>query len=87
MASCGQGWDGGDEWDWTGHSPWFASLEPKVARMTVQVPIIPSGPVVQPCARVAGGGSQERGHIIATLKTSLEHPRGSGFPLEGCNSS
>lgn len=49
------------------HSPWFASLEAKVAGMTVQVPAVPSGPAVQPCAGVAGGGSQERGQIIAAL--------------------
>lgn len=50
------------------HRPWFASWEAKVARMTVQVPAIPSGPAIQPCAGVAGEGSQERGQIIATLR-------------------
>lgn len=61
------------------HSPWFASMEAKVARMTVQVPAIQSGPAVQPCAGVAGEGSQERGQIRAALKTSLEHPRALAF--------
>ena len=64
-------------------SSWFASFEAKGARMTWQAPSITSGPVVQPYARMAEKGSEERGQKIIALETKLEHARTLAFLEKG----